>query len=29
MAESLLEVKDLVKHYPLTQGVLFRKQVAR
>ncbi|MEV7168754.1 dipeptide ABC transporter ATP-binding protein [Streptomyces sp. NPDC093224] len=27
MAESLLEVKDLVKHYPLTQGVLFRKQV--
>ncbi|MFE2169531.1 ABC transporter ATP-binding protein [Streptomyces sp. NPDC059447] len=27
MAESLLEVKDLVKYYPLTQGVVFRKQV--
>ncbi|MFD3544097.1 ABC transporter ATP-binding protein [Streptomyces sp. NPDC058655] len=27
MAEPLLEVKDLVKHYPLTQGVVFRKQV--
>ncbi|MGW2587951.1 ATP-binding cassette domain-containing protein, partial [Streptomyces virginiae] len=27
MAESLLEVKDLVKHYPLTRGIVFRKQV--
>ena len=27
MAENILEVKDLVKHYPLTQGVLFKKQV--
>ncbi|MEV6576731.1 dipeptide ABC transporter ATP-binding protein [Streptomyces sp. NPDC051582] len=27
MAETILEVKDLVKHYPLTQGVLFKKQV--
>ncbi|GAA2131191.1 dipeptide ABC transporter ATP-binding protein [Kitasatospora kazusensis] len=28
MAEQpILEVKDLVKHYPLSQGVLFRKQV--
>ncbi|KJS52214.1 peptide ABC transporter ATP-binding protein, partial [Streptomyces rubellomurinus subsp. indigoferus] len=27
MAEPILEVKDLVKHYPLTQGVLFKKQV--
>ncbi|GGY90033.1 ABC transporter ATP-binding protein [Streptomyces poonensis] len=27
MAEPVLEVGGLVKHYPLTQGVLFRKQV--
>ncbi|WP_412076833.1 ABC transporter ATP-binding protein [Streptomyces xanthophaeus] len=27
MPESLLEVKDLVKHYPLTRGILFRKQI--
>ncbi|MCY0940606.1 MULTISPECIES: ABC transporter ATP-binding protein [Streptomyces] len=27
MAESLLEVKDLVKHYPLTQGVVLRKLI--
>ncbi|MFE1413853.1 ABC transporter ATP-binding protein [Streptomyces sp. NPDC058746] len=27
MAEPLLEVKDLVKHYPLTQGIVFRKQI--
>ncbi|MEE1784053.1 ATP-binding cassette domain-containing protein, partial [Streptomyces sp. SP17BM10] len=27
MAEPILEVKDLVKHYPLTQGILFKKQV--
>ncbi|MFG2135784.1 ABC transporter ATP-binding protein [Streptomyces sp. NPDC048650] len=26
-AEPVLEIRDLVKHYPLTQGVLFRKQV--
>ncbi|MFI1969194.1 peptide ABC transporter ATP-binding protein [Streptomyces cinnamoneus] len=25
--EAILEVRDLVKHYPLTRGVLFRKQV--
>ncbi|WP_405777565.1 ABC transporter ATP-binding protein [Streptomyces sp. NBC_00859] len=25
--EPILEVRDLVKHYPLTQGILFRKQV--
>ncbi|MFE9258835.1 ABC transporter ATP-binding protein [Streptomyces sp. NPDC006879] len=25
--EPILEVRDLVKHYPLTQGVLFKKQV--
>ncbi|MFF1793787.1 ATP-binding cassette domain-containing protein, partial [Kitasatospora sp. NPDC058263] len=27
MAEPILEVKDLVKHYPLTQGIVFKKQV--
>ncbi|GLW68972.1 ABC transporter ATP-binding protein [Kitasatospora phosalacinea] len=27
MAEPILEVRDLVKHYPLTQGILFKKQV--
>ncbi|MGW1611084.1 ABC transporter ATP-binding protein [Streptomyces sp. NPDC002285] len=27
MAEAILEVSGLVKHYPLTRGVLFRKQV--
>ncbi|MCP2307398.1 ABC transporter ATP-binding protein [Kitasatospora paracochleata] len=27
MAEPILEVKDLVKHYPLHQGILFKKQV--
>ncbi|MFJ1745244.1 ABC transporter ATP-binding protein [Streptomyces sp. NPDC088116] len=26
-AEPLLEVRDLVKHFPLTRGILFRKQV--
>ncbi|MGW8953857.1 ABC transporter ATP-binding protein [Streptomyces sp. NPDC055709] len=25
--EPIIEVRDLYKHYPLTQGVLFRKQV--
>ncbi|MFH8552114.1 ABC transporter ATP-binding protein [Streptomyces celluloflavus] len=25
--EPILEVRDLVKHYPLTRGVVFRKQV--
>ncbi|MFI6001816.1 ABC transporter ATP-binding protein [Streptomyces sp. NPDC051366] len=27
MAESILEVRDLVKHYPLTRGILFKKQI--
>ncbi|WP_052489094.1 dipeptide ABC transporter ATP-binding protein [Streptomyces sp. 150FB] len=27
MAEPILEVRDLVKHFPLTQGILFRRQV--
>ncbi|MFG2294786.1 ABC transporter ATP-binding protein [Streptomyces sp. NPDC048603] len=26
-AEAILEVRGLVKHYPLTRGILFRKQV--
>ncbi|WP_367137884.1 MULTISPECIES: ABC transporter ATP-binding protein [Streptomyces] len=25
--EAILEVRDLVKHYPLTRGILFKKQV--
>src|SRR5215210_107827 len=27
MTDNLVEVRDLVKHFPLTQGILFRKQV--
>ncbi|MGV9265114.1 ABC transporter ATP-binding protein [Kitasatospora sp. NPDC003701] len=27
MAEPILEVKDLVKYYPLTQGIVLKKQV--
>ncbi len=27
--EPILEVRNLVKHFPLTQGILFKKQVAR
>ncbi|MGA5700817.1 ABC transporter ATP-binding protein [Peterkaempfera bronchialis] len=27
MAEAILEVRALVKHFPLTQGVLFKRQV--
>ncbi|MFG3350048.1 ABC transporter ATP-binding protein [Streptomyces sp. NPDC048018] len=27
MAEAILQVRDLVKHYPLTQGILFKKHV--
>ena len=26
-ARSILEVRDLVKHFPLTQGIVFKKQV--
>src|SRR5262245_12423056 len=25
--EPILEVRDLVKHYPLTQGILIKKQI--
>ena len=27
MAEAILEVSGLVKHYPLTRGILFKKQI--
>jgi oligopeptide/dipeptide ABC transporter ATP-binding protein len=27
MAENLLEVRDLVKHFPITQGILFQRQI--
>ncbi|MEU9110365.1 dipeptide ABC transporter ATP-binding protein [Streptomyces sp. NPDC048483] len=27
LGEPILEIRDLVKHYPLTQGVLFKKHV--
>ncbi|MFE2496538.1 ABC transporter ATP-binding protein [Streptomyces scopuliridis] len=27
MAEPILEVRDLVKHYPLTRGILFKKRI--
>src|SRR3954468_1372065 len=26
-SESILEVRDLVKHFPLTQGIVFKRQV--
>ncbi|MET7705503.1 dipeptide ABC transporter ATP-binding protein [Micromonospora sp. NPDC005413] len=29
MSENILEVRDLVKHYPVTQGVLFKKTVGQ
>ena len=28
MSEPLVEVRDLVKHFPITKGILFQKQVA-
>jgi peptide/nickel transport system ATP-binding protein/oligopeptide transport system ATP-binding protein len=28
MSEPLIEVRDLVKHFPITQGIIFQKQVA-
>jgi oligopeptide/dipeptide ABC transporter ATP-binding protein len=27
MSDTLVEVRDLVKHFPITQGVIFRRQV--
>ncbi|WP_433551514.1 ABC transporter ATP-binding protein [Micromonospora zamorensis] len=29
MSENILEVRDLVKHYPVTRGVVFRKTVGQ
>ncbi|MEU7922633.1 ABC transporter ATP-binding protein [Micromonospora zamorensis] len=29
MSENILEVRDLVKHYPVTQGVVFKKTVGQ
>jgi len=28
MSEPLVEVRDLVKHFPITQGIIFQRQVA-
>ena len=28
MAETLVEVRDLVKHFPITRGIIFQRQVA-
>jgi ABC-type oligopeptide transport system ATPase subunit len=28
MSEPLVEVRDLVKHFPITKGILFQHQVA-
>src|SRR5262245_61758082 len=27
MAETILEVRDLVKHFPLTQGIVIKRQI--
>jgi oligopeptide/dipeptide ABC transporter ATP-binding protein len=27
MAETLLEVRDVVKHFPITQGIIFQRQI--
>ena len=27
MSENLVEVRDLVKHFPITQGIVFQKKV--
>ena len=27
MAENIIEVRDLVKHFPITQGIIFQRQV--
>src|SRR6476620_8649381 len=27
MAENILEVRDVVKHFPITQGILFQRQI--
>jgi oligopeptide transport system ATP-binding protein len=27
MSDALIKVRDLVKHFPLTEGIIFRRQV--
>jgi len=27
MAENILEVRDVVKHFPITQGIIFQRQI--
>ena len=27
MTDALVEVRDLVKHFPLTRGIIFQKQI--
>ena len=27
MSEALVEVRDLVKHFPITRGILFQRQI--
>ena len=27
MSEALVEVRDLVKHFPLTRGIIFQRQI--
>ena len=29
MAETIMQVKDVVKHYPLTRGIVFKKTVGQ
>ncbi len=29
MAEPILQVKDVVKHYPLTRGIIFKKEIGQ
>ncbi len=29
MSEPILQVKDVVKHYPLTRGIIFKKQIGQ
>ena len=29
MTEPILQVKDVVKHYPLTRGIIFKKQIGQ
>ena len=29
MPEPILQVKDVVKHYPLTRGIIFKKEIGQ